>query len=758
VPLVTDSAARRALIEREREDSRARSRDYPSRQLDIALFEYAPGTTVVLDGLVYTSAGITLNWRGPASADGVREIQALRTAWRCRTCGAAGVTSTAARPDVCAMCGSLSLDCRDHIAPKGFAVDIREKPHDNTVQVSHFPRNPPWVHASGATWLALPDGGRVRASPHGIVYLSNSGEEGYGYAVCLQCGRTAAETEQQAAFRPLPPGLTGDRAGHRPLRGAPKDEHGICPGSAASFSIKRNLELGHSLRTAVVVQFYGCHDADTARAIAVALREACAIELGIEPDEMGFAATPALTPEGSEAWCAVVYDRASGGAGFASTIADEPIRCLKAARDLLDCAAPGGCGDPEAGRFCSRCLLSSDTQHMIERCNRLAAFQVLDELIPRLEIAAQDRLFGAKTELETVPLADALTRRITQAPSRTMVLWLHGEPQDWEFDEWPARMLVETWGPRGTPIRFVVHSGVLQSADISARQSLARLIQRCHTAELVEWFDRLSDATPLAALLDGSSALEWASRDALAGEARNGWGRSPTAPIVRGRVDAPLFGKTIDVSTLLSSSPEAVVVEIADGADGAATGFGPRLRRVLEAQSSGLIRGVTEGALREIIYSDRYVFSPLSALLVAELVGAFADRSDAKIVVRTRGTSKSLHATPPWQVHHDWTTQSDRMAVLQKLLARISKGARVNLDDATPHRRTLILKSEACALELTLDQGVGPWQPADRYRFDFGRSPEEQVQALVKDPIRIANAPLSTFVVIRTLSREQTAA
>jgi DEAD/DEAH box helicase domain-containing protein len=212
------------------------------------------------------------------------------------------------------MCGSLSLDCRDHIAPKGFAVDIREKPHDDTVQVSHFPRNPPWVHASGATWLALPDGGRVRASPHGIVYLSNSGEEGYGYAVCLQCGRTAAETEQQAAFRPLPPGLIGDRGGHRPLRGAPKDEHGICPGSAASFSIKRNLELGHSLRTAVVeVQLYGCHDADTARAIAVALREACAIELGIEPDEMGFAATPALTLEGTEA-CAPSFTiaRAAG--------------------------------------------------------------------------------------------------------------------------------------------------------------------------------------------------------------------------------------------------------------------------------------------------------------------------------------------------------------------------------------------------------------------------------------------------------------
>jgi ATP-dependent helicase YprA (DUF1998 family) len=750
VPLVTDSAARRALIEREREDARARSRDYPSRPLDIALFEYAPGTTLVLDGLVYTSAGITLNWRGPANADGVREIQALRTAWRCPACGAAGVTSTAARPDACAMCGSPNLDCHDHIAPKGFAVDIRAKPHDDTIQVSHFPRNPPWVHASGASWLALPDGGRVRASQHGIVYLSNSGEDGYGYAVCLQCGRTAAESEPHAAARPLPPALADDRGGHRPLRGAPKDQFGICPGSAGSYSIKRNLELGHSLRTAVVeVQLYGSRDANTARALAVALREACSIELGIDPDEMGFAATPALTPEGTEASCAVVYDRASGGAGFASTIADEPIRYLKTAHDLMDCAAPGGCGQPGAERFCPRCLLSADTQHMIERCDRLTAFQMLDDLIPRLEIAAEDRLFGTGTELESMPLAGALIRRIAQPPAKTVVLWLHNDAQDWEFDEWPARTLAETWGPRGVPIRFAVRSDALRVADLSVRQSLARLVQRCQNAELVMSIDDERHGTPLAALLEDDHAYVWASRDGSAAETGAGWGSSPIAPVIRGTTDGPLFGEKIDVATLLHSPPETAVVEIGRSADGTASGFGQRLRRALEVQGGDLLR---DGGPKEIIYTDRYLFSPLSALLVAELVGAFVRLAPVSVVVCTRMASKSVHATPPWQVQHDWTSQSDRVAVLHKLLARFAEKVRVDLDDATPHRRTLVLKSETGAIELTLDQGVGPWQPVYRYRFDFGRGSEEQAQALIKRPIRVTNPGPATFVVIRKLS------
>src|SRR5207247_1183729 len=113
-------------------------------------------------------------------------------------------------------------------------------------------------------------------------------------------------------------------------------------------------------------------------------------------------------------------------------------------------------------------------------------------------------------------------------------------------------------------------------------------------------------------LLDVDRSLAWASRDGSAGEAGAGWGRSPTAPVVRGPVETTLFGKTIDVATLLSSTPEAAIVEIARGADGTASGFGIRLRRAIETQSGELLRSATDGSLKEIIYTDRYVFSPLS--------------------------------------------------------------------------------------------------------------------------------------------------
>ena len=74
--------------EKSREDNRSRFRDNPSRGLSMAIREYAPGADIVLDGLSYRSAGITLNWQNPNN--GSNETQKLRKAWRCDHCGTIG--------------------------------------------------------------------------------------------------------------------------------------------------------------------------------------------------------------------------------------------------------------------------------------------------------------------------------------------------------------------------------------------------------------------------------------------------------------------------------------------------------------------------------------------------------------------------------------------------------------------------------------------------------------------------------------------
>lgn len=80
-----------------------------------------------------------------------------------------------------------------------------------------------------------------------------------------------------------------------------------------------------------------------------------------------------------------------------------------------------------------------------------------------------------------------------------------------------------------------------------------------------------------------------------------------------------------------------------------------------------------------------------------------------------------------------------------QILAGFSDSARVNLEDDAPHRRTLVLRWEKGAVELTLDQGVGSWQPTERCRFDFARNVDDQVQPLLRAPVKVKNFASSTF-------------
>src|SRR5690606_39055330 len=92
----------------------------PQRSLDLAIRDYAPGSEVVLDGLVYKSAGVTLNWKRPASEENLADIQSLRFHWRCAECGASD-TRRGGKPDYCSVCGAANLLATEFLRPAGFS-------------------------------------------------------------------------------------------------------------------------------------------------------------------------------------------------------------------------------------------------------------------------------------------------------------------------------------------------------------------------------------------------------------------------------------------------------------------------------------------------------------------------------------------------------------------------------------------------------------------------------------------------------------
>jgi DEAD/DEAH box helicase domain-containing protein len=163
-----------------REDNKMRHRDLPNRDAVTALREYAPGADVVMDGQVYRSAGITLNWHAPASESQVKQIQSIRQAWRCTHCGASGTFIVSDGLDICDACGeklpAMGPNRFTYIEPAGFAVDLYESSHTDVNSQAFLPVVNAWINAEG-DWLPLvnPALGSFRSTSTGKVFNHSGG-------------------------------------------------------------------------------------------------------------------------------------------------------------------------------------------------------------------------------------------------------------------------------------------------------------------------------------------------------------------------------------------------------------------------------------------------------------------------------------------------------------------------------------------------------------------------------------------------------
>ncbi|MHC1698750.1 MAG: DEAD/DEAH box helicase [Geobacteraceae bacterium] len=727
----------------EREDNRSQRRGYPSRDLPMAIREYAPGSDIVIDGQVFTSEGVTLNWHVPAGDyTEAPELQSFKNAWRCRGCGSSGTRSTILHS--CPVCGAESdlLVIKPYLQPAGFAVNIYTEPHNDLSYRKYMPVHKPWITAGQTPWSPLPrpELGRYRFSHEGHIFHQSGGLMGHGYAICLRCGRSASET---ATGGTLPVELQD----HYRLRGG-KEKNGqsLCPGNDQQWSIKRNQWLGLGVSTDVFelqlsdpVSGVPLNNDVAAYSLATALRQALAEELGINDREISCASIPSRTPTNQLARSIVLYDTSTGGAGFVAAAASNLPKLLERAREILTCKK-------NCDTACHSCLLTYDTQHDLKRLNRHEAMaQISPQLLKGLSLPNELHFFGPQSRLEFDELHFALYREMQRSDVDELRIYLGGNLEHWDFLDWPIRSSLLKWASEDRMVVLLAKKDAIFSLDSSVANPLASLIEAggIQLREIVPQEDDLHIPNLIAEVGGAHRTVRWATTTPDCLTPSEYWARANQddrcVKVSNGLRLSPIKGLVIDTGKV-RRAPSGSFTElvITKQLDGPINNFGglfwqqvcaklPHLKERLEQKKP----------ITSVEFRDKFFSSPMNVKLLGEVVkglSAYFEQfdTDVKLVVETVDFVKQNYK-PSELLHDDWQIRQHRNIAIE-LLLKASGGAVVVKEvpkyQAQHARDISILWSDGAKCTIRLDHGLSFMKSASIIPFNFNADTSTQVASL----------------------------
>ena len=738
IPTTLDDLRQKEKDRKSREEALGKRLGYPSRQLEMAIREYAPGAEVVMDGRVYRSAGVTLNWHIPPGIENANEVQALRHVWRCRRCGITG-DAIAEPPEQCSLCDG-PLDKEKYLEPAGFAVDIREHPHNNIVSPMFMPVDPPWISCPTPDWASFADPriGRFRYTDSGHLFHGSRGVTGHGYAVCLRCGRAASEVGSMSKTG-IPEAV---QEGHSRLRGGKKrDGTDICDGTG--FTIQRGLSLGGSRTTDVFeLQLEGLEDSGSALSIGIALRRAFCRRLGIEEQEVGVNVRPAKGADESILQSIFLYDSATGGNGYVSGLRDHVAQALRECVQVLDCAK-------ECDAACHGCLLTFDTQYDSAKLNRHEglAFLTTDRLAG-LALQEHELILGENSRVLTRPLYRHLAEVAGEPDIKEVRIWFGDNAKVWDVEAFPLYRHLLRWLDNGQCIRLFVTPETWTRLNEGSLHALGGLVSagqgniKVHRAEGPN--TQYGHGALVAAAGGPERCVKWAVPRKHWPAMNETWGQLLTegngvyAVFSNG---LPKIQTAAVADEELRSPPEGTeaIVQIKNEMNGSIEGFGSRFWTHVLGQCVTLENEFKRrGCLNRVSYCDRYIGTPWAIVLLREILlelvrdGRADPRTTLKLLTRDL-RSNYRSGRPGGYVADSFMDEATRKRLFETALeagrGNLCWRGRIDFETGpTPHFRELALEWEDdTAWLLKLDQGVGYWRCRPSAEFPFNTRTDEQL-------------------------------
>ncbi len=722
--------------QKSREDNRYQRRELASRDLATALREYAPGAEVVINGCVYRSAGITLNWHVPANVEEARETQEIRHAWRCDSCGTSGSHVTQKGAGRCNFCGAKNKmkNIHEFLEPSGFSVDFYSNSHNDVNYQQFVPVEPPWVNAQG-DWapLANPELGRFRLTTEGHLFHHSRGINGTGYALCLSCGRA----EPMTSGGELPEIF---QKPHKKLRRA-KEEEGRCPGS--DWSIKQGISLGHELRTDMVEfqlknrEGVWLDERIAAHTIAVAIRDSLAELIGVQSSELGCEVKQVQPEPGAMCQSIMIYD--THAAGYASRADNWLVTLFQQAYQKLCC--PENCDSA-----CPHCVLDFDQRFAMDNLDRHQAIRWLNkEWLDDLQLPGEFAFFGPASAPEHKKIYEAILYAVGKHGCRGVRCYTGASIDTWGIVDSSLRKLAYKLAGQDIDVEIVMPGEYLDKLDTLDRYLLAGMadlprIRFFASGEI----QRAGQGYVIAETIGGEVCSHWAGKDELIISFNQDWGQIEETDNILVRCDngkAPVsLQQSIGADELrpVINENNDRILDVYQELNGPMKEFGTGFwQLILDKHPAGKELLIDDAlAVKSVQYHDRYLKSPLTAGLFVLLIDALR-----QIVGETRWGSVYVDFTtmniqsdkgyyPSSRLWDDWKENGIRKEVMKELFS--SRGMNLTLRNKErreiPHYRKLTVEfTSNDKLIISFDQGISYWQT--KYtEFDFALTAGQQAE------------------------------
>jgi hypothetical protein len=323
------------------------------RDLSIAIFEYAPGSSIVAAGYLWQSIGL-----GHVPN---KEFQRMQYA-KCPICDHYNqqIANQMSKLSTCQSCSSPLTKISEYVIPEwGFIASGGSTRPGETLKPSagsrelHLAKNGLAVHVEGQKT----PGHRVTAQLRTIaeLVLINSGQNASGYYLCPSCKASV-------------PGSAGKMEAHdRPYKAGSK--------CSQKFVVDK-VHLGHQFQTDIVTVTIdmtgtGLDPKVGAQATSYALLEGASAGLQIAHDDIDVICLPSSAQQINIA----LVDAVPAGAGFAKLIAENLVAVFNNAYDRMNTCE---CGEDTS---CYECLRSYRNQRQHETLARGDALAILKTVL-----------------------------------------------------------------------------------------------------------------------------------------------------------------------------------------------------------------------------------------------------------------------------------------------------------------------------------------------------------------------------------------